>query len=296
MKLRLLLSLVCLCATPARPESEKEFGLRVRAATVALVQALDAAQAAACVRPNDPATRWKMQYTGGAREGVPIGRLPAAARDQAYLLIRSILSEAGWQQAQAVAAQNGAAGLDTYYVALFGDPRQGDFSLRIAEHHLTLIHLELADGEVKEFGPILLGCDPPALWQGEEQALLKLWTALGPAGPARLRPGRAVASEPAATNGGPATAVADLEPAARQALDAVWQGRLAFFSEPVRARIERLVAARGGLAGLRMAYYNDDATRRCADGGRWDWKLSGDGVLLDFETSRKHIHMSLWIR
>ena len=36
--------------------------------------------------------------------------------------------------------------------------------------------------------------------------------------------------------------------------------------------------------------------RRRYDGGRWDWKLVGDRMLVDFETSRRHIHMSLWIR
>ena len=296
MKLRLLLCLACLCAVTARPESEKEFGLRLRTASAALVQGLDPTQAVACLQAPDPALRWKIQYTGGVREGVKIGALPPRARDQVYVLIRSLLSEAGWKQAQAVAAQNGPAGLDNYYVAFFGDPRTGDFAVRIAEHHLTLIQLELADGEVKEFGPILLGCDPPALWQDEEQALLTLWSALGPAGPGLLHNGRAPASEAAPTNAGPTAARADLPPAARQALEAVWKGRLAFFSEPVRARIERLVAARGGLDALRMAFYNEPATRRCADGGRWDWKLAGDGLLLDFETSRKHIHMSLWIR
>ena len=290
------LAVVGLCTLGAQAEDEQAFGRRVRAASIELVQALDPAMAKTCLQPAGPTARWKMQYTGGVREGVPIGQLPAAARTQVHQLIRSILSERGWQQAQAVADQDGRGGLDRYYVAFFGDPRQGDFALRVAEHHLTLIHLELAAGEVTEFGPILLGSDPPVLWQEEEQDLLALWQALGAAGPGLLRSGRAPASEPADLRTGPAAKVADLSPAARTALEQVWTRRLELFSEPVQARIRRLVDARGGLSALRLAYFNEGATGRCTDGGRWDWKLAGEGLLLDFETSRKHIHMSLWIR
>ena len=296
MRIRYWLAVAGWCALVAQAEDERAFGLRVRASSVALVEALDAQAAAACLQPADPAARRKVQYTGGAREGVQIGQLPAAARTQVHQLIRSILSERGWQQAQAVAEQDGRGGLDRYYVAFFGDPRRGDFALRVAEHHLTLIHLELAEGEVTEFGPILLGSDPPVLWREEEQDLLALWESLGATGSGLLRTGRAPASEPADLRSGPAASVADLSPAARAALERVWTRRLGFFAEPVQARIRRLVEARGGLSALRLAYFNEPATRRCAEGGRWDWKLAGEGLLLDFETSRKHIHMSLWIR
>jgi hypothetical protein len=37
----------------------------------------------------------------------------------------------------------------------------------------------VAGGEVTEFGPILLGCDPPALWRDEEDALLQLFVGAG---------------------------------------------------------------------------------------------------------------------
>lgn len=296
MKTIAMWALVVGLAMAAPAATEQEFGARLRADAVAFVQELDEAQRAACMRAEDRTARWKMQYTGGPREGLAISNVTAAARGRLEGLLRALLSDAGWRQAQAVALQDGPAGLGKYYVAFFGDPRAGDFALRVSEHHLTLVYLELKGGEVAEFGPILLGSDPPVLWQDEEQALLDLWKALGEAGPKHLQPGRAIASEPIKTDGRAGLRVGDLDAQARAALNRVWAGRLAFFSEPVRARVERLVAARGGLESLRMSYHNDEAASRCREGGRWDWKLAGEGVLLDFETSRKHIHMSLWIR
>ena len=291
------LALALLLACSARGAGgERDFGREFRARAAEFAAGLSPAQAAAVIVSNVPAARWKMQYTGGAREGLPLAQLPAAARAQAEALVRSLLSEAGWRQALEVAAQNGPDGLGKYYIALFGDPRAGDFALRVAEHHLTLVQLELKDGEVAEFGPILLGCDPPLLWRDEERAAMDLWAALGPGAEAELLPGRGIASEPAPAVAEKGRRVADLPPAARAALDHLWEGRLAFFSEPVRARIARLVDARGGPASMRMAFLNEPAAQRCVDGGRWDWKLVGEGMLVDFETSRRHIHMSLSIR
>ena len=54
-------------------------------------------------------------------------------------------------------AKEGGDALGKYWITCFGDPRKGDFAFRLAEHHLTIVHLELAEGEASEFGPVLLG-------------------------------------------------------------------------------------------------------------------------------------------
>jgi hypothetical protein len=278
----------------ALADAETEFDVRFRQAATEWLSGLPAADAAACIRPFDAPARWAMQYTGGRREGVQIGSLSPAAREGLEAMMRMVLSERGWEQAQAIAAQDGPAGLGKYYVTFFGDPRSGDFAWRIAEHHLTIIHLGLEKGAINEFGPILLGSDPPVVWTGEEDLLLALWKALGDQAAATSVPGRGIASEPMAAGVG--VAVPSLSETARKALEAVWQSRMGFFSEAVRARISRLVEARGGVDKMRMAFYNEPADKRCAEGGRWDWKLAGESTLLDLETSRKHVHLSLWIR
>jgi hypothetical protein len=281
--------------TAGAGESEEAFGARFRKAAAEFLNGLPADQAAACIRPFDKAARWTMQYTGGPREGLVIRNLAPAARTALESTMQMVLSPYGWEQAQAVAKQDGPEGLGKYYVTFFGDPRTGgDFAWRISEHHITVLHLEVEKGRVTEFGPILLGADPPVLWREEEEQVLALWAALGEPPAIPMVKGRAIASE--ALPVGIGTPVRDLPPAARRALDAVWAGRLKVFADPVRARIERLVAARGGIESLRTSFHNAAAEKRCSDGGRWDWKLGGDGVLLDFETSRGHIHMSLWIR
>lgn len=289
-------ALVVWCAIDSQAaDVETDFARAFRQRVVALLEQLPPDAAARCTQPFDQRVRWEMQYTGGVRAGLPIRALDERNRAALDALIQSLLSSNGWAAAQAVARQDGPEGLGKYYFALFGDPRKGPFALRIAEHHLTLVHLELEGDEVKEFGPILLGSDPPVLWQPEEQAVLSLWSSMKGAAPSVVK-GRGLASEPMAADLAEAVAVGKLPADARAAFDRVWQGRLDFFSPAVQARILRLIESRGGPDALRMAFYGEPALKRCTDGGRWDWKVAGDGLLMDFETSRKHIHMSLWIR
>ena len=43
---------------------------------------------------------------------------------------------------------------------------------------------------------------------------------------------------------------------------------------------------------MKLAYFGN-ADRRCADGGKWDFKLGGDAFLCDYENTRGHIHMAM---
>jgi hypothetical protein len=86
--------------------------------------------------------------------------------------------------------------------------------------------------------------------------------------------------------------VGDLNPSAKKAAQAVLQSRLNFFSQPVRQRIEKIIASQGGLDRMRLGFWGA-ATQKCRDGGKWDFKLAGPSYLCDYENTRGHIHMSM---
>jgi hypothetical protein len=73
---------------------------------------------------------------------------------------------------------------------------------------------------------------------------------------------------------------------------AMYEGRLKFFSSDLRDRLAKVVDAAGGLGVMRIAFYGP-AEKRCAAGGKWDFKLGGPSFLCDYENSRGHIHMSM---
>jgi hypothetical protein len=65
-----------------------------------------------------------------------------------------------------------------------------------------------------------------------------------------------------------------------------------FFSPDVLVRVKQILEAQGGVKALHIAYWGE-ATKRCADGGKWDFKLGTKNFLCDYENSRGHIHMSV---
>lgn len=88
----------------------------------------------------------------------------------------------------------------------------------------------------------------------------------------------------------------DLNKVAQQALRDIWDKRLSIFTPAIRDRINQLYEQRGGWGKSRVAFYNERPTKRCIDGGRWDFKCGLPGMVWDFEGSRGHIHMSLWVK
>ena len=43
---------------------------------------------------------------------------------------------------------------------------------------------------------------------------------------------------------------------------------------------------------MKIAFFGE-ATKKCADGGKWDFKLGGPNFLCDYENTRGHIHLSM---
>ena len=129
-----------------------EFELSFRKQVSEFIESLDKEQSKDCLYEIDDKRRWRMQYTGGKRPGIEISRLNPTQRVALEKALRLVLSDHGWKMANEVANQDvrdgeeGVDGVDAlgkYWITCFGDPRQGDFAFRLAEHHLTIVR-ELA--------------------------------------------------------------------------------------------------------------------------------------------------------
>lgn len=244
------------------------------------------------VLPYDSPERSSEVFPGGKRAGIQIGKLSDPQQKQAIGLLTRFASEYGKQKAEAVAQQNEAdPGLGRYYLCFFGEPREGQtYAWRIAEHHLTLVHVEVEDGKPAQFGPILLGANPPTLWDEEEDAMIALYAALSePERTQASRRGSGLSTNPIGDAG---MKVADLGPTAKEKVKAVFESRLKFFEPSIADRVRGIVEQAGGLDSMRIAFFGA-ADKRCRDGGKWDFKLGGPAFLCDYENTRGHIHMSM---
>jgi len=265
----------------------------------AFLNLMDQEQAEKVVLPVDEKKdggRWQMRYTGGERLGLKIGELNKKQRKQLEGIMKLVLSDYGGEMMKKVIAQDGEEAWKNYYVVCFGDPRKGeDFAFRFGEHHVTLVWLELAQGEVKEFGPILWGSDPPALWLDEEKDLIKVWAALTEEEKEKVlvKSKKGIASK--AIKKGEGVLISELNKEALTAISKMMERRFSVFSPALKKKVMTISLKEGG-ASARVAFYGQPALKSCQDGGRWDFKIGNDRVNTDFENSRGHIHMSLWVK
>jgi hypothetical protein len=261
---------------------------------VELFTSLTPDQRKIAVLPYDDPEKDAQQYTGGPRPGVPMKQLDARQRALAMSLIKRFTSDYGAKKCDAIAAEDAdEGGMDKYFVAFFGEPGEGKtYAWRIAEHHLTLVHVDVEKGEPARFGPILLGSDPPTLFDAEEDLHIALYAVMSEQERAKAKgEGRiGIAGNAIASNSG--IKVAELSPTAQEKLKAVYEKRMSFYSDEIQDRVKKIVDATGGIGAMRVAFWGV-ADKRCRDGGSWDFKLGNANFLCDFETSRRHIHMSM---
>ena len=250
--------------------------------------------------PYDAPERIKQKYEGGPRPGVQVKALNPDQQKLAEQLLTQFTSDYGKQKAIAIADQpsnlkdDPTTGFIRYYICFFGDPTTDkNYAWRIAEHHLTIVHAEVADGELKSFGPILLGANPPDLWDAEEEKMIALHAAMTP--DERIKShndGKSNSSEFPKPNVN-FIKVADLGHSAHDVVSQIIDQRLSFFSDQNQKHIRKLIEESGGVDSLKLVFYGQPAEKKCRDGGRWDFKLFNETFLCDYENTRAHIHFSL---
>jgi hypothetical protein len=257
-----------------------------------LFQSLSDEQRKAAALPFDSKERNSEVFPGGPRPGIPLKTLSAEQQKLVMNVLGEFTSKYGREKCEAISKQDPSdPGLGRYIVCFFGDPTKDDrWAWRLAEHHLTLVDVEMKSGEPATFGPILLGANPPTLWDDEEEKLIALYAAMSPEDRAKAtRSGKGIASFKFEGTG---VRVGDLSPSAKKAAQAMLDNRLSFFSEPIQQRVRKIIDAEGGIDAMQLAFFGE-ARKKCRDGGRWDFKLAGKTFLCDYEGSRAHIHMSM---
>ena len=259
-------------------------------AALELYQSLTADQRKQVTLPFDSPERNKEVFPAGKRPGIQLKNLEDAQREKAIALVRSFVSDYGWEKAQAIAKQGGQD-IGRLYLTFFGEPGAGkDYAWRVAEHHFTLVHVEYADGKIRSIGPILLGANPPEIWNDADDQLIALFAKLSPAEREKVvLSGTTMSADPIGDKGVP---VSELTTDAQQKVQEFLDYRLKFFSAPIADRIKQIMEEQGGLKAQRIAFWGS-AEKRCADGGRWDFKLGSKNFLCDHENHRGHIHMSV---
>ncbi len=273
--------------------SANELSHKLRQSTSALLNALTPEQTKSMLGElSDEKNRWHIRYTGGTRFGLQIKDLTAEQRSLLDSTLSLLLSEKGIKLAHKVADQDD--GLGNYYIASFGDPRkEKNFAFRLAEHHLTVVQAIITDDELKEFGPILLGSNPPKIWKEEEEKLLHLWQTIDDDSYLQVEQ-KAIASQPLPIPAGQTYSA--LNPTAQAAFQAAWAERISIFTPDVRQHLHNIIVAQGGWENARLSFYHEAPMKRCIDGGLWDFKCNVGDFFWDFEGSREHIHMSIVLK
>nr|MBA3937837.1 DUF3500 domain-containing protein [Planctomycetota bacterium] len=253
-----------------------------------LFASLSPAQRARAMVAGDDAPRGDER---GPRSGLPIRDLDGHQQGLVHALIDDFTSPSGLALCEQIASQAGADGLGHYLLAFMDPPSaSAPWSWRVSEQHLTLVDSERDDGQPATVGPVLLGTNPPVGFEAWEDRLIALYSTLSPDDRAKVcLVGKADSGAPIA---GAGALVGGLSAAAQAKVDEVVEQRLAFFAPPIAQRMRALLVAQGGAAGLRLAFWGS-ADKRCADGGKWDWKLGSEKVLIDYENNRGHIHTTL---
>jgi len=295
-----LIGIFCALAIPLAGFVAPSHAATLQQTATQLYASLSADQKKQATLPYDAPERTKEVFTGGVRAGIHIKDLNADQQALAMSLLSGFTSDYGKQKSIAIADQpsntdDPTTGFGRYYLCFFGEPGEGKtYAWRIAEHHLTIVHMEIEKGEPSSFGPILLGANPPTLFDDEEDKLLALYAAMTPEEREKSkRPGKGISSE-ILKDDTAGIRVGDLNPSAKQAAQAMFDHRMSFYSEPIVARVKRILDSNGGLDAMQIVYYGD-VTKKCRDGGRWDFKLASKqgGFLCDYEGSRAHIHFSM---
>jgi len=114
----------------------------MQAIAIRLFESLTPEQKPRAVLPVDSPERDAEMFTGGPRPGIPLRDLNDDQRALARTLLTQFTSDYGAGKADAIIAQD-PGGFGRYYLAFFGEPGPGrTYAWRIAEHHLTLVHVE----------------------------------------------------------------------------------------------------------------------------------------------------------
>jgi hypothetical protein len=171
---------ILIAQAPTPPKS----GQAMQSAAVAFRTALSADQKKQCSFPFDDPERLNWHFIPRERKGLPLRDLEGPALAAAHGLIRSGLSEAGYDQALNVMSLEEVLYLleggereyrrerrhpGKYFLSVFGEPGPtGSWGWRVEGHHLSL-NFTLKDGQVISTTPEFFGANPGLIDAGPKR-------------------------------------------------------------------------------------------------------------------------------
>jgi len=143
----------------------------------AVLATLPAEKTAKLLLPFDE-ERAVWQFTPGPRKGLNLGELNEKEQAAVLALVRSALSETGFEKAEAIRhmepvlremENNPGRDERLYYLMFFGKPSdRGDWGWRYEGHHLSL-SFTYHDGQIVSTTPQFLGSNPAEVRQGPKR-------------------------------------------------------------------------------------------------------------------------------
>lgn len=165
----------------APKETPVSSGEKMIEAAAAFLQTLTPQQRGKAVFPYNSPERLNWHYIPRPRKGVPLRSLEGAARKAFHRLMRSGLSEAGYDQALNVmsleevlyllekgdrASRRKRRDPEKYYITIFGTPSvRGTWGWRVEGHHLSL-NFTVRNGKVTASTPEFFGANPALIDAG----------------------------------------------------------------------------------------------------------------------------------
>jgi hypothetical protein len=294
--------------------SPHDLSADMRSAAMVLLKALDDSGRESATFPleDDAARRW-IEYRPEPRPGARIAIFSPAARQAAYRLLSTALSEWAYAQATAIIAleevldrrEHGLMSRFSgdYFVSVFGDPASDSWAWRFEGHHLS-VSMTVHRGQVSP-APLFFGANPACVrYAGrvvsrplapEEDLGFELLAALGPAGraeaivasqaPGDIRSGQLPRAQEEIEPKG--VRASRLGPAPRDLLRQL----AGLYLDRLPAELAAREAARIADADLHFAWEGP-----AARGTRHYYRIQGDDLLIEYDNTSddgNHAHSVL---
>ncbi len=170
----------------ARMQKEEPSGVKISHAAEGFLKTLTDGQRKQATFGYDSKERLNWHYIPRERKGLPLRDLEGDARKAAHVLIRSSLSDAGYDQALNVMSleeilylleggdrETRRARRDPgkYYISIFGTPStEGTWGWRLEGHHISL-NYTIVDGRVVASTPEFFGANPALVDAGPKRKI-----------------------------------------------------------------------------------------------------------------------------
>ena len=267
--------------------------------TKTLYESLSPAQKEAVCMAWDNPRRTIIQANWGITKK-PIGQVFNPDQKQMIQgILRGVTTEEWYPKIQEQ-MQNDAAGLDNYYVALFGDPKQDKFECVLTGRHVTLRADGHSLGAAAFGGPIFYGHAPKdtedpnhpgnIYWQQARQANDVFQALDGKQRSIALldkAPNESAVKLQGAKGVFPGVAIGDLHRDQKALVQKTMQTLLSPYRPSDAKEALRDIAANGGLDRIHLSFYKQEDL---GHDGVWDiWRLEGPALVWHFRGA-PHVH------